>query len=80
MCDFVCVNAACVYLETRLSLIIYYAVVEGGVKEVTELLKYPWGKVVFTGSERVGKVCCHVILFSVARIASLTTTYLTPFL
>lgn len=36
----------------------YIVVVEGGVDEVTELLKYSWGKVVFTGSERVGKVCC----------------------
>jgi acyl-CoA reductase-like NAD-dependent aldehyde dehydrogenase len=31
-------------------------VVEGGVDEVTELLKASWGKVCFTGSERVGKI------------------------
>jgi acyl-CoA reductase-like NAD-dependent aldehyde dehydrogenase len=30
--------------------------VEGGVPEVTELLTYPWGKVFFTGSERVGTI------------------------
>jgi hypothetical protein len=36
--------------------ILHYVVVEGGVDEVTELLKASWGKVCFTGSERVGKV------------------------
>lgn len=34
----------------------YVLVVEGSVPEVTELLLYPWGKVFFTGSERVGKI------------------------
>jgi acyl-CoA reductase-like NAD-dependent aldehyde dehydrogenase len=33
-----------------------YLVVQGSVPEVTELLKHQWGKVVFTGSERVGKI------------------------
>lgn len=31
-------------------------VVEGSVPEVTELLKHSWGKIVFTGSEQVGKI------------------------
>jgi acyl-CoA reductase-like NAD-dependent aldehyde dehydrogenase len=35
---------------------ISYLVVQGSVPEVTELLKHNWGKVVFTGSERVGKI------------------------
>jgi hypothetical protein len=30
--------------------------VEGSVPEVTELLTFSWGKVFFTGSERVGKI------------------------
>ena len=33
-----------------------YTVVEGSVPEVTELLRYEWGTVMFTGSERVGRV------------------------
>lgn len=40
---------------------------EGSVPEVTELLTYPWGKVVFTGSERVGRI-----------VATATAKTLTP--
>uniref|UniRef100_A0A7S2E9H0 Aldehyde dehydrogenase n=1 Tax=Trieres chinensis TaxID=1514140 RepID=A0A7S2E9H0_TRICV len=41
-------------------------VVEGGVKETSELLKQKWGLIFFTGSERVGKI--------VARAAAETLT------
>ena len=32
------------------------AIVEGGAKETSDLLGYPWGLVFFTGSTRVGKI------------------------